>query len=246
MILSVITVVRNDASHIEKTIQSVLSQTYEKIEYIVIDGASTDGTVETIKRYQTQIDHWVSEPDKGLYDAMNKGLKKASGDYICFLNSGDIFLNSATVTQMFSSVKYPVDVLYGDTIIVDDDGHVKGKRRHRPPNELTWRSFKHGMLVAHQAFIPARRLTLEYDLTYKFTSDYDWCINILKNANAIHNTHQVLIQFLDGGISKQHLRASLIERFKIMKKNYGLPQTIATHIRNAFRMVKFKLTNGWV
>jgi len=246
MILSVITVVRNDIAHIECTIQSVLSQTYPHIEYIIIDGASTDGTLEIIKKFQSHLAYWISEPDKGLYDAMNKGLKKATGDYVCFLNSGDQFLSERTIAEMFHNADPTIDLFYGDAAIFNESGEKLGNRRHRPPDTLTWKSFNDGMMVLHQAFIPALKLTSPYNLNYRYTSDYDWCIHILKNATHIHNTRQTLIRFLDGGISKTNMLKSLQERFIIMKINYGLLPTLWVHIRNAIKMALFKLKHGWI
>ncbi len=246
MILSVITVVRNDKTHIENTIKSVLGQTYPEIEYVVIDGNSSDGTTEIIKQYQDKISCFISEPDAGLYDAMNKGLENATGDFVCFLNSGDLFFDFHTVEHLFNGADKKTDVIYGDTVIVDEMGNVKGKRRHRPPEMLTWKSFKNGMLVSHQAFIPSLQITPKYDLRYKLTSDFDWCIRILKQASSIHNTKITLIKYLDGGMSKKNMLNSLIERFQIMRKNYGLPTTLFIHVRNAVKMAGFKLKHGWV
>jgi len=247
MKLSVVTIVFNDVMHIEKTINSVFLQTYADIEYIIIDGLSTDGTIGVIEKYSSKLDYWSSELDKGLYDAMNKGLQKATGDYICFLNSGDLFYDKYTVEKIFqSSDNQMVDVFYGDTVIIDEKGKIKGKRRHRPPQELTWKSFKNGMLVSHQAFIPSLKLTPLYDLNYKYSSDFDWCIKILKKSENIKNTNIDIIRYLDGGLTKNRFMDSLKERFKIMKKNYGFVLTVWIHIRNAVKMSFFALKNKWI
>ncbi len=247
MILTVITVVYNDVNHIEKTMNSVFSQTYKDIEYIIIDGASKDGTVDLIKKYEDKIDFWKSEPDTGLYDAMNKGLKKATGDYVCFLNSGDLFFDENTVKDIFlSSNDKNVDVFYGDTVIVDEQGKIKGKRRHRPPEKLTWKSFKNGMLVSHQAFIPSLKLVSQYDLSFRYSADYDWCLKILKKSSSIINVNKLIIRYLDGGLTKKSFIKSLRERFKIMTKNYGFFTTVWIHIRNAFKMSIFAAKNKWI
>lgn len=246
MKLSVVTIVYNDIENIEKTINSVIAQTYPSIEYIIIDGASTDGTVDIIKKYSDNIDFWQSEPDKGLYDAMNKGIEKATGDYICFLNSGDLFFDKNTVENIFnSSESKDVDVFYGETVIIDKLGKIKGKRRLSAPKELTWKSFKNGMLVSHQAFIPSLKLVSKYNLKYKFSSDFDWCIRIMKNAKNIHNTNQTLIRYLDGGLTKNRLIKSLKERFRIMSKYYGFLTTTFIHIRNGVVFSWFVLRKKW-
>ena len=245
-ILSVITVVYNDAQNIEKTINSVLSQTYKNIEYIIIDGASTDGTKEIIKKYSDKISQFVSEPDKGLYDAMNKGLRMATGDYVCFLNSGDLFYENTTIEKIFQSAPNKnIDIFYGDAVITDTNGKIKGHRRHRPPKHLNWISFKDGMLVSHQAFIPRLSITEPYDLKFRFSSDFDWCIKAMKKAKHIQNTKIVIIKFMDDGLTKKNMFKSLKERFIIMKKNYGLSTALWVNFRNSFRLLFFRLKHKW-
>ena len=246
MKLSVVTVVFNDVNHIEKTIISVLSQTYEDIEYVVIDGNSTDGTKEIIERYTDKIDIFVSESDKGLYDAMNKGLRYATGDYVCFMNSGDLFYDEKTVKKIFASANGDdVDIFYGDAVVVDENYRPKGLRRHRPPEKLTWKSFKDGMLVSHQAFIPKLSLTEPYDLTYRYSADFDWCIKLMKKAKTIRNTGIVIVKSLDDGLTKQRMFASLKERFEIMRENYGVTNALWVNFRNSFRLISFRLKHKW-
>ena len=149
---SIITVTYNAEAVLEDTIQSVISQTYHHVEYILVDGASKDGTLSIIDRYRDRITRIVSEPDKGLYDAMNKGIRLATGDYLCFLNAGDSFHEDDTLQQMVRSIsgnELP-DVLYGETELVDKEGHFIRMRRLAAPEVLTWRSFKQGMLVCHR------------------------------------------------------------------------------------------------
>ena len=154
--ISIITVTYNAEAVLEDTIQSVISQTYHHVEYILVDGASKDGTLSIIDRYRDRITRIVSEPDKGLYDAMNKGIRLATGDYLCFLNAGDSFHEDDTLQQMVRSIsgnELP-DVLYGETELVDKEGHFIRMRRLAAPEVLTWRSFKQGMLVCHQPSLP--------------------------------------------------------------------------------------------
>lgn len=143
---SVITVTYNAEKVLEDTIQSVIAQTYHHVEYIIVDGASKDGTLSIIDRYRPRIHTVVSEPDKGLYDAMNKGIALASGDYLCFLNAGDCFHEDDTLQQMVHTIngnELP-DVLYGETAIVDEKRHFQRMRRLSAPEVLTWKSFKQG------------------------------------------------------------------------------------------------------
>lgn len=230
---SIITVTYNAEAVLEDTIQSVISQTYHHVEYIIVDGASKDGTLSIIDRYKDRITRIVSEPDKGLYDAMNKGIRLATGDYLCFLNAGDSFHEDDTLQQMVHSIsgsELP-DVLYGETALVDKEGHFIRMRRLSAPEALTWRSFKQGMLVCHQAFFARRELALEepYDLHYRFSADFDWCIRIMKKAKVLHNTHLTLIDYLSEGMTTRNHKASLKERFRIMVKHYGLVSTVLHH-----------------
>ena len=229
---SVITVCYNAQATIEDTIQSVIAQTYHHVEYIIVDGASKDRTLSIINRYRDRITTVVSEPDKGLYDAMNKGLRLATGDYVCFLNAGDSFHEDDTLQQMVHTLRELTelpDVLYGETELVDAEGHFVRMRRLQAPEHLTWRSFRHGMLVCHQAFFAKRTLAEPYDLSYRFSADFDWCIRIMKKSKVLHNTHLTLIDYLEEGMTTRNHKASLHERFRIMTKHYGWLSTVVHH-----------------
>lgn len=238
---SLITVTYNAGAVLEDTIQSIITQTYKKVEYILIDGASTDNTMRIIERYRDHIHTVVSEPDQGLYDAMNKGLSLATGDYVCFLNAGDCLHEDDTLLGMVHSVAAsheapcPPDVLYGDTALVDSEGHFLRMRRLTPPEHLTWKSFRHGMLVCHQAFFARRAIAPQYDLRYRFSADFDWCIRVMKQARYLHNTHLTLVDYLDEGLTTRNHRASLIERFHIMCRHYGTVPTVMRHLWFALR-----------
>lgn len=237
-VFSIITVTFNADSCLEETILSVSEQIYPYVEYIVVDGASKDGTLALIHKYGENIDKWISEPDKGLYDAMNKGMKMATGDYLCFLNAGDKFYDSQTLQKIVDSLmglhELP-DVIYGHTALVNKEGQFLRMRRLAPPENLSWKSFKQGMLVCHQAFFAKRSIAPEYDLTYRFSADQDWCIRTMKKAKVLHNTHQTLIRYVSEGMSTKNRRASLLERFSIMTKHYGWLSTILHHIWFIFR-----------
>ncbi len=229
---SVITVCYNAQATLEDTIQSVIAQTYHHVEYIIVDGASKDRTLSIINRYRDRITTVVSEPDKGLYDAMNKGLRLATGDYVCFLNAGDSFHEDDTLQQMVHTLRELTelpDVLYGETALVDAEGHFVRMRRLQAPEHLTWHSFRQGMLVCHQAFFAKRTLAEPYDLRYRFSADFDWCIRIMKKSKVLHNTHLTLIDYLEEGMTTRNHKASLHERFRIMTKHYGWLSTVAHH-----------------
>lgn len=228
---SIITVTYNAGSVLEDTIQSVITQTYKNVEYIIVDGGSKDHTLDIIHKYREHIHTLVSEPDKGLYDAMNKGISLATGDYLCFLNAGDALHEDDTLFQMVHTLtghELP-DVIYGETAIVDEEGHFLRMRRLSAPEELTWKSFKHGMLVCHQAFFAHRDQVEPYDLAYRFSADFDWCIRVMKKSRVLHNTHLVLIDYLNEGMTTHNHKASLRERFHIMCHHYGTLSTLARH-----------------
>ncbi|PWD99661.1 glycosyltransferase family 2 protein [Marinilabilia rubra] len=240
--ISIITVVFNDARNLSSTIQSVKGLSYPNVEYIVVDGDSTDGSVEIIKENAELISQWISEPDHGLYDAMNKGLDMASGEYVWFINAGDEPGAPGVLEKIFGKGE-KADIYYGETMLIDDEGNEIGLRRLSPPENLNWRHFRHGMLVGHQSFIPAREVVKKYDLRFKFSADFDWCLYALRNASNIRNTHMVLSHFREGGLTKQNIIPGLKERFRIMVKNFGFFSTLAAHIIIAPKFFYFWLKN---
>ncbi len=245
MKVSIVTITYNAERSLQRTLDSVACQTYADIEHLIIDGASKDGTLQIAEHYQQQSRHMVviqSEPDRGLYDAMNKGLQKATGDYLVFLNAGDTLYAPDTIEVVMKAPQLPsrqgrteAAVIYGDTAITDAEGRFLHLRRHRPPERLTWKSFKQGMLVCHQAFYVRTDIarSIPYDLQYRHSADVDWCIRVMREADRQHlsliNSHAILANFEEGGDTTQHHRDSLKERFKIMMHHYGLVQTVVMH-----------------
>lgn len=249
MTFSIITITYNASQWLERTILSVLSQSYPNIEYIIIDGASTDGTVDIIKQYESGIAYWVSEPDKGLYDAMNKGLQKATGDYVWFLNAGDTIYTSDTIQRIVTAMsrrKRVPDIIYGETAIINAAGKSLGMRRLKAPRRLTWKSFRKGMLVCHQSFISKRAIAPLYNTDYRLVADFDWCIRCLKGAEVIYNTHLILSNFLEEGMSSVQRKASLKERYEVMCKYYGTLPTMLMHGWFAVRFYFAKWFKGRV
>jgi len=240
-LISIITVVYNADYLIEKTILSVINQTYENKEHIIIDGNSKDKTLEIIKKYDNYISYWLSEDDNGLYDAMNKGLGHASGDYVLFLNAGDTFYENNTLENIFSSLSYSPDIIYGETMIVDKDFNEIGLRRLKTPDKLTWKSFRMGMLVCHQSIFIKRSITEPYDTRYKITADYEWVLRMLTKSKSIYNSGKIISKFLDGGLNKQYFFSALKERFIIMTHYYGFLNTLIVHLYIPFRFLVFWL-----
>jgi len=237
-LLSVITIVYNNVSDIERTLLSVIGQTYPRIEYIVIDGASTDGTMDVINRYKANLAVVVSEKDKGIYDAMNKGLALATGDYVLFMNSGDEIYAPDTVTQVFNTAA-GADIYYGETEMYNQNWESLGQRRHQAPEAFTWKSFQYGMNISHQAIYIKRSLCGPYDLQYLYSADIDWIIRAAKKSSTIVNTHRYVAKYLVGGVSKQKHLASLKERFRIFSKYYGLLPNLLNHVVIALNLGKY-------
>ena len=242
-IISIITITYNAAETLERTIASVEAQDYGGIEYIIVDGGSTAGTLHIVGRHGKRINRCISEPDEGLYNAMNKGLDMATGDYVWFLNSGDE-LNSPDTVSLVASLCGGSDVCYGDTVITAMDGHVIGGRRLTPPENLSRDSFKNGMLVCHQAFVARRTLCPRYDTRYHYSADFDWCLRILSKSRKVVNSHATLVRFLDGGVTKSHIAQGLHERFDIMRQHFGTASTVAHHIPIALKFLWFWVTRG--
>ncbi len=244
--LSVITIVYNNAADIERTMLSVLEQTYPNIEYIIVDGLSTDGTLDKIKKYKDKLGVLISEKDDGIYDAMNKGLAAATGDYLLFMNSGDEIYAKDTVANVFATANN-ADIYYGETEMIDAAGYSLGQRRHKAPERFNWRSFKYGMSVSHQAIYVKRSIAEPFNRQYQLSADIDWILNAAKKAEKIVNVRQYVAKYLVGGMSKKRHRQSLIERFNIMKRHYGLLPTLFNHAIIAFNLgwywIKYRKTN---
>ena len=244
---SIITCTFQAEKEIQRTLESVAQQTYPHVEHVLVDGASRDQTTTLIEAYiaEQRTQHeplhrtvYRSEPDKGLYDAMNKGLQRATGDYVLFLNAGDTFPQTDTLEQVASAVgegEVLPGVLYGDTDIVDNAGHFLRHRRLMPPQNLSWRDFKWGMLVCHQAFYARLDIAkkIPFDTRFRYSADIDWCIKIMREGEKegllLRNVHAVIANYLEEGQTTKHHRASLYERFQVMCRHYGILPTLAKH-----------------
>ncbi len=239
--ISIITVCFQAEKTIRQTIESVLSQTYPAIEYIIIDGASIDGTLQIIHQYRDRIAKVVSEKDEGLYDAMNKGLRLATGDYVYFLNADDLLYDKETLAKAFGSCRPTVDILYGEAMFIDDNGKQLGLRSentpHKVPEVLDWKSLRYGMVISHQSFIVRRSLAGEYNLQYRLCADIDWMIRCIRQSTTSCNTHLIISKFRTGGTSKQHQKNSWKERYAVLSKHYGAVPNFFHHVFIAVRYV---------
>lgn len=252
-LISVITCTYNAEATLERTLLSVTQQTYPNVEHVIVDGCSSDGTFALVQRYvetgHRQQIRVIREPDEGLYDAMNKGVRYATGDYVVFLNAGDAFHEADTLEKFASHLDWEkgdfrsTAIAYGETDLVDAEGRFIRHRRLKAPERLTWRSFRQGMLVCHQSFYVRRDLALAipYDLRYRFSADVDWCVRLLKYVERrrlpVVNTHEILTDYLSEGMTTKNHRASLLERWRVMQHHYGWWQTLAMHLWFAVRAV---------
>jgi glycosyltransferase involved in cell wall biosynthesis len=247
-LVTIITVVYNSAYLLEGSVKSVLAQTYPHIEYIIVDGASTDHThtilqlaeISNHKLLNAKMLRWISEPDNGLYDAMNKGLRMATGDFVWFLNAGDQLFEPQTVEKIMMQCTPETDVLYGEVMLVTYTRRHLGTRSdlttQKLPEYLDWKSLLYGMVVCHQAFVPRRAIAPSY-ITNNLAADIDWVIEVLKKSRKNVHTHLILAEYLQGGLSKQRHRQSLKDRYVVLKKHYGKWPNLWAHFRILIRAV---------
>lgn len=237
-LISVITITYNAAATLPPTLESVAAQTFDDFEYLVIDGASSDSTVSLAREASIARTTVVSEKDGGLYDAMNKGLHLAKGDYIIFLNAGDAFPAPDTLRRYadaIASAPEPPGMVYGQTLLVDERRRPVGERHLRAPRNLTFRSFANGMEVCHQAMCVRRDLAPDFDLAYRFSADYDWSVKVLRKSPLNVYIDDYVALYLSEGLTTANHRASLKERFRIMCRHYGTVPTVLRHLRFALR-----------
>lgn len=212
-LFSIITVSFNSARTIEKTILSVLNQTYKNIEYIIIDGGSTDGTVDIIKKYSNRISYWVSEKDNGIYDAMNTGTDIANGDYLNFMNSDDYFFSENVINNVIPFCNQKYDIIYGDTEVRYKD--FKFIKKNSNPNHL-WMS-----PVNHQSsFI--KRETMQkykYNTANRLVADFEFFLNVYySEGGAIKKIDEVIASYYADGISGKEDKQVIIDCYKTITK----------------------------
>jgi glycosyltransferase involved in cell wall biosynthesis len=209
--ITVVTVVYNGEKEIEETIQSVITQTYPNIEYIVIDGASTDNTLDIIKKYSADIDTLVSEPDRGIYDAMNKAIGLASGEWIIFMNAGDTFASEHVLENIFGKNDlHDYDVVYGNNYYKGEDFCIEQKCR-----DLT--TLYKGMAFNHQSSFVKSSLMKEhmFDPTWKIQCEYDLFLKLYLGGHKFRHVDEYVAVYRDGGFSEQNTIERTLERWLI-------------------------------
>ena len=219
MKVSIITSVFNNEKHIEDAINSVLSQTYSNIEYIIIDGNSKDNTKKIIEKYLDKIDIFVSEPDKGIYDGLNKGILKATGDIIGFLHSDDIYYNNKVIEKVVKAFKKDIDGVYGDLVYIKDNKVI----RYWKSGEFSIEKLKKGWMPPHPTLFLKKSIYEKYglfDLNFKIAGDYDFILRILKNNINLKYIPEILYKMRVGGASNKSLKNILQKSNEDLKALY--------------------------
>lgn len=252
-LLTIVTVTYNAGAFLERTLESVvngLAETAEGslIEYLLIDGASTDNTREIAARYEDALRLKIlSEPDNGLYDAMNKGLRLAAGRYVWFLNAGDEVYDRSTPGRLLSALRSEADIYYSDALFVSAGGEVLGLRSevtpHSLPETISWKDMALGMKICHQAFIVKRELAPVFE-TDNLSADLDWEIAAMKKAVTIECLGFVLCRYLLGGLSTQKHTRSLSDRWRVLRRHFGWGPAVLNHIKIAVRGLLFYMKKG--
>jgi len=217
--ITVVTIVRNASDVIERTLRSVIAQDYPDLEYIVIDGASTDATNDVIRKYRYGIARYVSEPDGGIYEAMNKGAAMASGQWILFMNAGDLFVGTDVVRRAFAVCEWwECDVIYGDGIVSDEVRRF----RERAPDRVT---LTDGNGFSHQSTFVRAALQQEYgfDVRERIAADYDLFLRLYKHGKVFRRVDVVISEFFIGGFSTRPPMENIRLRHRVYKKH--LPRT---------------------
>jgi glycosyltransferase involved in cell wall biosynthesis len=243
-LISIITITYNAQDYLERTLKSIRNQTNSDFEYILIDGGSTDKTMEIVKSNQELFSVIISEKDQGLYDAMNKGLNKATADYVWFMNAGDEIAEENAIEKLKILSKSQPDVVYSDTILVNNAGDFIGLRSailpHKIPERLTWKEYNMGMLVCHQSFIAKRAIAPKY-IEDNLSADIDWEIKCLKQAKNTLAYPGILSKYLEGGTSHKQLFRSWKDRYLVLKNHFGFFPNLWNHLRIVFRVDVFNI-----
>ena len=242
-LVSIITVVLNGEKYLEETILSVINQTYCNIEYIVIDGGSADGTIDIIKKYKNNIKHWKSEKDRGIYDAMNKGVFFANGDWLNFMNAGDEFSSKNAVKNFMKYEDARKSLIYSDILYVDHQGEERKIIQHGLKKNIFYRNICHQSIFYNCKKI---RTIFFYNLNYQISSDFDLLLRIYMmdvHDFSIKN-NKADIKYLDGGISSLSCKQRIDERRDILKDNleHLSIEYFMNYIKN--RLNKYKCSNN--
>jgi len=236
--ISIITVTFNADKLIKRTIESVAGQRYSNIEFIIIDGFSTDRTVEVIKENNYRIDKWITEKDKGLYDAMNKGIKISSGEWLFFMNAGDTFFSNETLSEFMEH--NACDIIYGDNYIVNS---IFQPVRYLKSGALNKKTIRKGMPVSHQSVFVRREICPFYDIRFKLKAEYNWFIDMLDKVddNKIIYRNEAVINYPLGGLGQRRYWENFKEYQIVVQKRFGLIQNIRNMPHDLYTILNYLL-----
>lgn len=222
--ISVITVTLNASSGLQKTLESIAGQDYPDLEIIVIDGGSADGTLDVIQAHAEQIAYWISEPDGGIYDAMNKGLAHATGIWVIFMNTGDIFVKQNLLSMVFIDGPNDADVIFGDSVVV-----YPGFKAYRPAGfpENLWK----GMICNHQSMFFRTEILQKngYDTSFRIGADHELILRLFIQNKRFVRFQGSVAAWTAGGISDRERVASVTERYRIVRMHLKLSFSMQLH-----------------
>lgn len=239
-LVSIITVTYNAEAYVQKTIESVLQQTYPRVQLIIVDGASTDKTLDIVRSFGHKIT-LISEPDRGIYDAMNKGISLASGEWINFLNGGDEFCGPETLLSIFAnSPVQGVDFIYGDSINTSP-----AFRKYIKARGLSWKSLHRGLGACHQSMFVRKAIAPFYDIRYRYKAEYNWVLDIFQRIQPgrIRYIPAPVVYYALGGYSESGLVKNLKEFIRITRRRFGWIQiflNIPVYATIWLRYIKYK------
>ena len=240
-VVSIITACLNAEDTIEQTIQSVVEQTYPNIEYVIIDGGSTDKTLEIVKKCKDHIAKWISEPDNGVYDGMNKGIIHSTGDILYFLNAGDHLYNNETIEQIMDTFEdEDIVAVYGNVEVVNEHSKktvVRGIRVTH--NNLLYRR------VCHQALFVRRSLFEEFGdfvTSLKYSADHEFIVKAIKRyPDKFLYVNETIARYQDGGMSCKMMEKTKMDDLKIISSNYNIVQFLFGAVVCAYVILKYKI-----
>lgn len=247
--ITVITVCLNELEAFKRTLKSIDDQECRDFEWIIIDGASTDGTREELSQQNAEWIRFISEEDDGIYDAMNKGLKRARGEWIWFMNAGDQFLDSSSIRRVVDA-SGSFDIVFGEVAVENSQREIIGTRSevtpHNLPAELRKEQFQRGMVVSHQAFVVRRCIVPMFrNDKYALSADLDWMLTILETKRPSINVGKIA-RIARLGQTMQNWKRSQFERFLILSRHFGYIMTIVNHMHIAFRRLRHASnTRSW-
>lgn len=233
---SIVTVCFNAEDSIEDTIKSVINQTYNNFEYIIVDGYSKDNTVKIINKYKDSIDIIISEPDNGIYDAMNKGIGLSSGQFVNFLNSGDTYFSSNTLQIVKNHIEINTSIVSGDFNLISENK----KPILIETKKINWRDFRKDFYACHQSIFVNLSIVNSYDIDYKIKADYKWVLDALSKTSEcnIVKINKPLVNYNSDGFSSKNFFRNLNELMKLHKNYFGIYQLVLNVNVYAYRFIR--------